>query len=79
MWFALPALMGVIRICRLDRRILLIAGWPLLIFLGYWAMGVPAAYNYYAGLVPLLMILTALGTASLAGRVAPRMVRLAAP
>ena len=69
-WFALPALLGVFRICRLDRRILLIASWPLLVFLGYWAMGVPAAYNYYAGLVPLLMILTALGTASLAGRVA---------
>ena len=69
-WFALPALLGVFSICRLDRRILLIASWPLLIFLGYWAMGVPAAYNYYAGLVPLLMILTALGTASLAGRVA---------
>ena len=71
-WFLLPALLGVGRICRLDRRILLIAGWPLLIFSGYWAMGVPAAYNYYAGLVPLLMILTALGTVSLAGRVANR-------
>ncbi|MDE2997555.1 MAG: hypothetical protein OXU79_00580 [Gemmatimonadota bacterium] len=72
-WFALPALLGVGRMCRLDRRMLLIAGWPLLIFVGYWAMGVPAAYNYYAGLVPLLMILTALGTVSLAGRIADRL------
>lgn len=74
-WFALPAILGVRRMCGLDRRMLLIAGWPLLIFVGYWAMGVPAAYNYYAGLVPFLMILTALGTVSLAGRVAERWSR----
>ncbi len=72
LWFALPALVGARRIFRLDRRILLIAGWPVFIFLGYWAMGVPAAYNYYAGLVPLLMILTALGTVSLTGWVVGR-------
>lgn len=72
LWFVLPALVGARRILSLDRRILLIAGWPVSIFLGYWAMGVPAAYNYYAGLVPLLMILTALGTVSLTGWVAER-------
>ncbi len=67
LWFALPAFLGARRMFGPDRRILLIAGWPVFIFLGYWAMGVPAAYNYYAGLVPLLMILTALGTVSLTG------------
>ncbi len=72
-WFVLPAVLGVGRMFRLDRRFLLIAGWPLLIFVGYWAMGVPAAYNYYAGLVPFLMILTALGTVSLGRRIADRL------
>ena len=65
LFFAAVGMLGLARLRRLDHRIWLILGWAGLIFAGYAAMGIPAAYNYYAGTVPFLMLVSGLGTVQL--------------
>ena len=66
LWFGVVAVLGCLSLVWMDRRILLIVGWVGLVFAGYWLMGVPEAYNYYAQAIPVLMLVSGLGAVQLA-------------
>ena len=65
LWFGLAAILGGWRVARGDRRLVLLAGWWVLLFLGYTAMGIPSAANYFAAFAPLLMMLSGVGVVQL--------------
>ena len=65
-WFAVVAVVGGTRLRAVDRRLWPLLVSPVLVLGAYQAMGIPSAYNYYAALVPSLMILGALGVVHLA-------------
>ena len=61
LWFAVVGALGCLRLRRVDRKIWLVLGWMILVFVAYTAMDIPAASNYYAAMVPFLMIVVGLG------------------
>ncbi len=65
LFFGVVWVLGCVRLRRVDRRIWLILGWMGLIFVAYSAMGIPAASNYYAALMPFLMMVSGLGVVQL--------------
>ncbi len=66
LWFAVVALLGCARLRAVDRRLWLVLGSAALVVAAYQAMGIPSAYNYYAALVPFLMMVCGLGAVHLA-------------
>jgi hypothetical protein len=67
LWFAVVAVLGCLSLIWMDRRLFLVLGWIVLVFAGYWTMGIPEAYNYYAQAIPVLMLVSGLGVVHLAG------------
>ena len=65
LFFGVAAGLGCVRLRQVDRRIWLLLGWAGLIFAAYSAMGIPAAANYFAALMPFLMIVCGLGAVQL--------------
>ena len=65
LFFGVVGVLGCVRLRGVDRRIWLILGWMGLIFAAYSALGVPSAANYFAALMPFLMIVSGLGVVQL--------------
>ena len=72
LWFGPVALFGLVRLRRNDERLWLVLFWTGIVFAAYAAMRIPAASNYYAAMVPSLMLVVALGVIELAERVVAR-------
>ena len=61
LWFGVVGAFGVVRLRRVDRTIWLVLSWMVLVFAAYTVMGIPAASNYYAAMVPFVMMVVGLG------------------
>jgi arabinofuranosyltransferase len=66
LWFGLVAIFGAAALLVFDRRIWMILGSVLLTSITYVVMGIPEGFNYYAGWMPALMILSGIGVVKLA-------------
>ena len=71
-WFVVVAAFGCLRLRRVDRTIWLVLSWMGLVFVAYTAMDIPAASNYYAAMVPFLMMVVGLGVIEMKARVERR-------
>ncbi len=69
LWFVVVGVLGCAKLFKIDRRIYLIVGWTGLVFVAYTAMGIPEGFNYYAGMVPVLMVVSGLGVVHLTDRI----------
>ena len=66
LWFAVVGIFGGASLLAIDRGIWMIVGWVFLSGLAYVIMGIPEGFNYYAGWMPLLMVISGLGAVKLA-------------